>query len=174
MHARAERQRVAAASLPPRAEISSPPELAVAEEPASTFMGMADDLLLERVRRQPIVRAKLNKGGSSLSFRLELADGSRAAFKPAQTNLQTIPRKEVAAYRINRLLGLGAVAPAAPRLVSRDELLSHLHPDSMPALPRIRAETIFNPLGRTAGVVMYWIPDIKESGLDTPEGMQAS
>ncbi len=66
---------------------------------------MSDELLLERVRTQPIVRFKFNHGGSSISFRVEFADGSRAAWKPTQTNTQTIPRKELAAYRLNRLLG---------------------------------------------------------------------
>ena len=134
----AERLRSEANALPPHGEISEPPELAISDEPAGTFLGMADDLLLERVRRQPIVRVKLNKGGSSLSFRVDFADGSRAAFKPAQTNLQTIPRREVAAYRLNRLLGLNAVAPAAPRMISRDELFTHLHPETLAALPRIQ------------------------------------
>jgi hypothetical protein len=159
---------------PPRRDISYPPNPAIVFEPAGMFLGMSDELLLARVRSQPIVRLKLNKGGSSLSFRVEFADGSRAAFKPAQTNLQTVPRKEVAAYRLNRLLGLGAVPPAAVRALSRDDLLAKLHPDSAPALPRIRAETIFNPLGRTAGVVSYWIPEIKDSGLDTPDGQRDS
>jgi hypothetical protein len=168
---RAERLRAEASALPPHTEISDPPELAISDEPSGVFLGMSDDLLLDRVRRQPIVRVKLNHGGSSLSFRVDFADGSRGAFKPAQTNLQTIPRKEVAAYRLNRLLGLAAVAPAAPRMVSRDELFAHLHPETVAALPRIRAETLFNPLGKTAGVIMYWIPEIKESGLDTPEGL---
>lgn len=168
---RSERQWLAATALPPHSEISNPPDPAIADEPAGTFLGMSDELLLERVRRQPIVRVKLNRGGSSLSFRVEFADGSRAAFKPAQTNLQTIPRKEVAAYRLNRLLGLNAVAPAAPRMLSRDELFTHLHPETVASLPRIRAETLFNPLGKTAGVIMYWIPEVKESGLDTPEGL---
>ena len=167
---RVERERAEANALPPHGEISDPPDLAITDEVAGTFLGMSDDLLLERVRRQPIVRVKLNKGGSSLSFRVDLADGSRAAFKPAQTNFQTIPRKEVAAYRLNRLLGLNAVAPAAPRMISRDELLANLHPETLAAAPRIRAETLFNPLGKTAGVIMYWIPEIKESGLDTPVG----
>jgi hypothetical protein len=117
---------------------------------------------------------KVNRGGSSLSFRVDFADGSRAAFKPAQTNLQTIPRKEVAAYRLNRLLGMNAVPPALPREVSREELLAHLHPESAPALPRIQAETIFNPAGKTAGVFSYWIPEIRDSGLDTPEGQRMS
>jgi hypothetical protein len=169
--ARAERLR-ALAALPPRGDISDPPDPPITDEPAGTFLGMADDLLLDRVRRQDFVKVKVNRGGSSLSFRVEFADGSRAAFKPAQTNLQTIPRKEVAAYRLNRLLGLNAVPPAAPRMVSRDELFAHLQPEAQEALPRIRAETLFNPFGKTAGVVMYWIPEIRDSGFDTPVGAQ--
>jgi hypothetical protein len=164
----------ARAALAPREELATPPDPLITDEPAGVFLGMSDDLLLARVATQPITRVKLNKGGSSLSFRVDFADGSRAAFKPAQTNLQTIPRKEVAAYRLNRLLGLDHVPPATPRLVSREELLGRLHPESVALLPRISAETIFNPLGKTAGVVSYWIPEIKDSGLDTPEGIKES
>jgi len=154
--------------------LSQVPVPDIAIEPVGSFLGMSDNLLIERMRSQAIAKMKLNKGGSSLSFRVDFADGSRAAFKPAQTNLQTIPRKEVAAYRISRLLGLDAVAPAIPRMVSRDEFFSHLHPDSLAHLPRLRAETIFNPTGKTAGVMMYWIPVIKDPGLDTPEGISRS
>src|SRR6185503_940660 len=102
-------------------------------EATGTFLGMSDELLLDRLRTQPVTRLKLNHGGSSLSFRVDFADGSRAAWKPAQTNTQTIPRKEVAAYRINRLLGLNAVPPAVQRSITRDELFGLLHPDSVPA-----------------------------------------
>jgi hypothetical protein len=157
-------------ALGAREDLSTLPDLRVALESSGTFLGMSDELLLERVRTQPIVRFKLNHGGSSLSFRVDFADGSRAAWKPNQTNLQTIPRKEVAAYRLNRMLGLNAVPPAAPRVVSRDELLAHLHPDSLDALPRIKAETVFGPNGQTIGTASYWIPIIKDSGFDTPEG----
>ncbi len=151
-----------------------PPSPNVARDSAGTFMGVEDDVLIQRLRSQPVVRLKFNKGGSSLSFRVDLADGSRAAFKPAQTNLQTIPRKEVAAYRINRLLGLAAVPPATPRMVSRAEIFSHLHPETLPLLPRIRAETVFDPRGNTAGVMMVWVPVIKDSGLDSAEGIAES
>jgi hypothetical protein len=169
--ARAERLR-ALSALPPRGDISDPPDPPITDEAAGTFLGMSDELLLDRVRRQEFVKVKVNHGGSSLSFRVEFADGSRAAFKPAQTNLQTIPRKEVAAYRLNRLLGLNAVPPAAPRMVSRDELLSHLTGEAQALIPRIRAETLFNPIGKTAGVMMYWIPELRDSGFDTPAGLQ--
>lgn len=160
-----------AASLSPRHHFRPPlPELA--QEPAGTFLGMSDELLLQRIRKQPITRLKVNKGGSSLSFRLDFADGSRAAFKPAQTNLQTVPRKEVAAYRLNRLLGLNAVPPAAVRSVSREDLLGRLHPEHQGHVPRIQAETIFLATGLTQGAVSYWIPALKDSLLDTPEAIR--
>ena len=161
---------VPGAPLGARRELSSIPDLRVALEGTGTFLGMSDELLLERVRSQPIARFKLNHGGSSLSFRVEFADGSRAAWKPMQTNTQSIPRKEVAAYRLNRLLGLHAVPPAAPRAVTREELFGHLHAESLQYLPRIKAETVFGPDGRTIGTASYWIPIIKDSGFDTPEG----
>jgi hypothetical protein len=59
-------------------------------------------------------------------------------------------------------------------MVTRAELFSHLHPETLPMLPRIRAETVFDPRGNTAGVMMFWIPAIKDSGLDTPEGIAQS
>jgi hypothetical protein len=158
------------APLGARRDLSSLPDLRVALETTGTFLGMSDELLLDRVRTLPVARFKLNHGGSSLSFRMEFADGSRAAWKPMQTNTQSIPRKEVAAYRLNRLLGLHAVPPAAPRAVTRQELFDHLHPDSLPFLPRIKAETVFGPDGITIGTASYWIPIIKDSGFDTPDG----
>jgi hypothetical protein len=153
---------------------STVPNPDTTQEAAGSFLGLEDDAIIVRLRSQPIARIKFNRGGSSLSFRVDFTDGSRAAFKPAQTNLQTIPRKEVAAYRINRLLGLNAVPPATPRMLSRDELFSHLHPETIPMLPRIRSETVFDPRGNTAGVMMYWVPMLKDSGLDTPESIQES
>src|SRR5262245_31724165 len=65
------------------------PELS--HDVVGTFLGMKDELLMERMRHAEVVRAKLNKGGSSISFRLDFADGSRAAFKPQQINPQTVP-----------------------------------------------------------------------------------
>ena len=104
--ARAHMAPAAEVPLPERDDLSDLGDLRVSLETSGTFLGMSDELLLERVRTQPIVRFKFNHGGSSISFRVEFADGSRAAWKPTQTNTQTIPRKEIAAYRLNRLLGL--------------------------------------------------------------------
>jgi hypothetical protein len=143
----------------------------VASDAVGTFLGMKDELLLERLRHAEVVKAKLNKGGSSISFRLDFADGSRAAFKPEQINPQTVPRKEIAAYRINRMLGLNAVPPATARTLHRDDLVGKLPPDAAFLTTRIDAETTFDEEGFTRGEVSYWIPVIVDSHLDTLESV---
>jgi len=63
------------APLSARKDLSALPDPVIALEATGTFLGMSDELLLQRVRTQPIVRFKVNHGGSSLSFRIEFADG---------------------------------------------------------------------------------------------------
>jgi hypothetical protein len=144
-----------------------PARIDVATDCTGTFLGMRDELLLERIRTAEIRQAKLNKGGSSISFRLDFADGSRAAFKPEQINPQTVPRKEVAAYRLNRWLGFNAVPPATMRTFHRDDLIGKLPPELQFFANRINAETTFDAEGFTRGEVSYWIPVIVDSHLDT-------
>jgi hypothetical protein len=112
---------------------------------------------------------KVNRGGSSISLRLDFVGGGRASFKPEQTNPQSVPRKEVAAYRIDRLLGINAVAPAFGRAFSLDELYGALDKDGRQFLPRLREELISrkdpeNPKRRIiAGEVQWWIPVIENA-----------
>ncbi len=144
-----------------------PQPVVVARSAAGTFLGIKDELLLERMRSAEVVRAKLNKGGSSISFRLDFADGSHAAFKPEQINPQTVPRKEIAAYRLNRMLGMNAVPPATHRTLHRDDLVGKLPPDAAFLAARINAETSFDDEGFVRGEVSYWVPVIVDSHLDT-------
>jgi hypothetical protein len=144
-----------------------PARVDIASDAAGTFLGMKDELLLERMRTAEVVQAKLNKGGSSISFRLDFSDGSRAAFKPEQTNPQTVPRKEIAAYRINRQLGFNFVPPATARTLHRDDLVGKLPPEAAFFANRIDAETLFDDEGFTRGEVSYWIPVVVDSHLDT-------
>ena len=150
-----------------------PAQVDVASDAAGTFLGMKDELLLDRMRGAEVQKAKLNKGGSSISFRLDFADGSRAAFKPEQTWPQTVPRKEIAAYRINRALGFNAVPPATARTFHRDELVGRLPPEALVLADRINRETTFDDEGFTRGEVSYWIPVIVDSHLDSDESVQA-
>jgi hypothetical protein len=174
---------MAARPVPPRPAASQPaPRVLLAPRPAhelrvvseitpnpakeGTFDGANDELLLERVRTGRITSIKFNRGGSSISLRLTFADGSRAACKPDQTNLQSVPRKEIAAYRINRLLGLTGVPPAAARWITRDEIDRLLVKESRDLLWRIHGEVLFDPNGRVGAEVSHWIPEIRDARLE--------
>jgi len=159
--------------LPVEPQQLEPDPIQVASDAAGTFLGMKDELLLERMQSAEVAKAKLNKGGSSISFRVDFADGSRASFKPEQINPQTVPRKEIAAYRINRWLGVNRVAPSTHRTLHRDELIGKLPPEMAFLEKRINAETTFDEEGFTRGEVQYWIPVIIDSHLDTLENVLA-
>lgn len=144
-------------------------------EPAGTFMGIADDLLLAPLQTAAIDTVKVNKGGSSISLRLQFDNGARAAFKPQQTNLQSIPSREIVAYRLNRLLGLRSVAPAIPRSFPVADIFDHLLPTSTTNKKRLAKELIHRE-GQVVGAVSWWIPVVdraKVSGLrlDSMEGI---
>jgi hypothetical protein len=155
--------------LEPLARPPEPRPVAVATEDApsfGTFLGVSDELLLDPILTRPVTRVKFNRGGSSISLRLDFEGGARAAFKPDQTNLQTVPRKEIAAFRISRLIGLSSVAPAAPRAFSRADLVERMDGASKDVVPRLLAETTLDREGNLRGAVMWWIPEIKDSTID--------
>lgn len=129
------------------------------------FGGIRDDVLLAPLKSGTIERVKVNRGGSSISLRIDLSDGARAAFKPDQTNRQSIPRKEVAAFRIDRLLGIGAVPPACGRSFDAAAIFAHLAASSAVYVPRLQAEMITED-GQVGGEMSWWIPDIDRALID--------
>ena len=131
-------------------------------DPAWSFVGKPDKELLAPLREQTITRVRFNKGGTSISLRVDFADGSRAAFKPDQTNYQTIPRKEIAAYRIARLLGIDTVPPALGRKFRREDVVSKLDDRSRELLPRFLAEVKTDENGMIQGELSHWIPEIRD------------
>jgi hypothetical protein len=129
------------------------------------FEGVRDDLLLEPLREASIRSIRYNRGGSSISLRIELDNGARAAFKPQQTNLQSIPRKEIAAFRIDRLLGLSAVPPAIGRAFPVEQIFAAIDGDSQDFVPRLHAEMKMEN-GQVAGELSWWIPVIRPAVVD--------
>jgi hypothetical protein len=144
---------------PEAAEVARPPDARTAERPGF-WDGVPDEVLLERIRTQEIVKVGFNRGGSSLSLRLVLADGSVAAFKPDQIHDQTVPRKEIAAYRLARLLGLARVPPATCRVVPIRTLIERLVPEDRHLAFRIRKESRPGRDGTVAGEISWWVPEL--------------
>ena len=100
---------------------------------------------------------KFNRGGTSLSLRLDFDNGARAAFKPEQTHLHSNPRREIAAYRVDRLLGIGRVPPAIGRTFELAEMVAAVDKSQKPSTRRLHDEMIARA-GVTKGELSWWIP----------------
>jgi hypothetical protein len=143
----------------PAAELHvAPPKL-----PGTTsIFGAPDDVLLAPLGASPVTQVKINHGGTSLSLRLDFATGARAAFKPQQIHPQSDPKREIAAYRIDRMLGIGHVPPAKPIALAVDDLVAAAEPAFRTyTAGRIANEAIAHD-GIVRGEVSWWIPEIRD------------
>lgn len=130
--------------------------------PPDTVFDDPDDVLLAPLAATPVTRVKLNHGGTSLSLRVDFASGARAAFKPRQTHPQSDPRKEIAAYRIDRLLHIGHVPPAKPVAFAMADVVAAADPDARAYTQgRLEKESIASA-GVLRGELSWWIPEIRD------------
>jgi hypothetical protein len=168
-----------ASTAPARESLELPrSQLAIQAIPVvvDNVFGTPDAELLEPLGRGKVTRMKLNLGGTSLSLRLDFENGTRASFKPEQEHLQSDPRREIAAYKIDRLLGIGHVPPAKEIEVSLEELIAVAEPAGFRGYiaDRIKDEGISRN-GKLRGEASWWIPEIKLAAIgrhriDLPEG----
>ncbi|MDB4958907.1 MAG: hypothetical protein JWO36_6476 [Myxococcales bacterium] len=165
----------AAPSAPlPNALVRIPAAKLRVEMPApkwSTIFDAPDEVLLAPLGATPVTRVKLNHGGTSLSLRLDFASGARAAFKPEQNHPQSEPRKEIAAYRIDRLLGIGHVAPAKSVRFTMDELIAATDPESRKYTTGRMLDEMIAHGGTVRGELQWWIPEIRDAKLLGSTGM---
>jgi hypothetical protein len=129
-------------------------------QPAWNRRGMDDAAALAPLLDGQVVRVKFNRGGSSLSLRIDFDNGTRAAFKPEQVHPQSNPRREIAAFRLDRLLGLNRVPPAVGRTFTVDEIVAAVPPGERFKLPRLDEEAI-DRKGKLRGELSWWIPIIE-------------
>ena len=127
-----------------------------------TVFDSADDVLLAPLAATPVTRVKINHGGTSLSLRLDFASGARASFKPQQVHPQSDPKREIAAYRIDRLLGIGHVAPAKPAAFRLAELIAAADPTASAYTEHRITEEAIARGGIVRGEVQWWIPEIRD------------
>lgn len=120
---------------------------------ADGFLGRPDEPILASLLREPVAEAERGNGGLSLGFRVVLANGTRAYFKPAQDSIAMSWRAELAAFHLDRELGLGRVAPSVGRRIAWSELEGAARNDRRTASLSIDEE------GRLPGALIWWVDE---------------
>lgn len=156
-------QEALAATAVPRPALRAPEplpraHLVVARPAPATVFGAPDGELLAPLGTSPITGVELNHGGTSLSLRIEYASGARAAFKPEQIHTQSDPRREIAAYVVDRLLEIGRVPPAKATVITVAELLAAAAPSHRAYIARRIAEEARPRDGVLHGELSWWVP----------------
>jgi hypothetical protein len=119
-----------------------------------SFGGVNEDHILHEIREARIT-GRRQVGSTSVNFQLTLSSEIGAAFKPRSSTHGEAYKAEIAAYRLNRLLGLNRVPPATTRIVQRSQL-------------RLSQETLVTVErdGTVRGAAIYWVPVLRDSRID--------
>jgi len=118
-----------------------------------SFFEVPDGDLRERLASQPLREVKRGYGGRSVAFKITLADGTQGYYKPEQTFSAAHWWAEVAAYHLDRALGLHRTPPVVSRRLPWAELRA-----AAPSDERF-AEVIVGDDGTVRGCFSYWVPD---------------
>ena len=129
------------------------------------FLGTPDQWMRERLLQRDITAIKKGSGGRSLAFKLTFADGTQGYYKPAQSFSGANWYAEVAAYHLDRALGLGRVPPVVSRRMSWEQLRPSAGKDYR--VPEIHVE----PDGTVRGALVYWL-DGPLAPAATPAGFE--
>lgn len=149
----------AAGALGPLAARSQPAPVAPSAVGADArqFGGVSEARILEAIRGARVL-GRQNVGSTSVNLHLRLEGGIDAAWKPRTSTHRDSYRAEIAAYRLNRLLGLSRVPPAVSRAIPRATL--RLAPDS---------PVLFDRDNTARGAAIYWVPVLRPSRIDGVE-----
>jgi hypothetical protein len=129
------------------------PLLGSSQEPPVAFLGQPDADRIAALRTAEIAEVTKGKGGRSLAFKITLADGTRGYFKPKQTFSAAHWYSEVAAYYLDRELGLDRVPPTTGRTFRWSELKAAAGGDERVSELGIAKD------GTVNGAFIWWIPE---------------
>jgi len=136
----------------------------VVVRPTGRFFEHPDRPIREALANEAIAEVERGFGGRSLGFRVTLADGTRAYFKPAQSFSGMSWQAEIAAFHLDRELGLGRTAPSIGRRVAWETLAEAAGDD-----PRV--DELLPDDGQLDGALIWWVPD-RLHALPLPEGFE--
>ena len=117
--------------------------------------------MLDRLIQGEVAKVQPGRGGRSLAFRLTLEDGTQGYFKPEQSFSGALWFAEVAAYHLDRALGLRRVPPVVTRRLPWSLLRSAA------ARNPHRDEIVIDAEGYVRGAFIWWLPR-KLARLNTP------
>ena len=149
---------------PEREPLTTPEQVTMPGEGA-----FAHDAILDGISE---VRATQFKpvGTSSVVFRVQTTGEHMFAFKPPSRIRSRAPSAEVAAYRLGRLLGYDNVLPATLRDLNRRSIRSRMHPRYADEQTWLDLEEAVHWNGmNVTGAAIYWVPDMRDMGLDEPQ-----
>jgi hypothetical protein len=135
---------------------------------------LSQDEILKHVRAAAITSLR-PVGSTSVVFAAKLKAGVDASFKPRQQAKPLGYRAEIAAYRVARLLAFDNVPPAVSRAVGLVQIRERLAPEFQAAAPEFERALITEASGGVAvvpGAATYWVPDLRDLGLDSPRRME--
>jgi hypothetical protein len=124
-----------------------------AQDAGAAFLGHPDAGRIESLRTAELAKVRKGKGGRSLAFKVTLTDGTRGYFKPKQTFSAAHWYSEIAAYYLDRELGLGRVPPTTGRRFHWRQLRAAAGSD-----PRV-SELGIEKDGSLEGAFIWWIPE---------------
>lgn len=112
-------------------------------------------------------------GTSAIVFRTRLRSEHSLAFKPRTRTHRDGWQREIAAYRIGRVLGIDNVAPATARRVPAWEIRDRIHPDfgGSETWRDLYATLLPEPNDEVPGAAIYWVPELTDLGLDRGRGL---
>jgi hypothetical protein len=127
---------------------------AAAPEPAVVegFFGVEDGPMREAMTREAPIRIERGRGGRSLGFKITLQSGRKAYFKGEQSFSAANWFGEVAAFHLDRMLGIGRV----PTVVSRQFPWSRLEPAA--GKDSRKSEMIIRN-GQVRGAFVSWVEE---------------
>ncbi len=116
------------------------------------YNGFAEEQILEALRNGRISNTR-QVGNTSINFYCDFPGDIDGSYKPRETLHLEHYRSEIAAFRVNQLLGLERVPPAVLRRVSVQEL------------PAGRSNRVLFANGVSVGAMIYWVPVLRLLGI---------
>ncbi len=124
------------------------------------FGAVPENDILATLRTAPVRGNLRNYGNTSVNIRVDFPGPIDGSYKPSEQRHEEHWRAEIAAFRLNQLLGLERVPPSTFRQVLEDDL------------PTGDRYGVTFTDGVSRGAMIYWVPVLRPSGIGSLESLE--